>query len=226
LTRAVLFDLDNTLYPELDYVRSGFKAVAAHLAQRHDIDAQALFQQLLGYLGQYGRGRVFDLLLEDLGLHSRPAVHALVYIYRSHRPELSLYPDAEPAIRGLIEHDLRLGIITNGRASMQRQKIAALRLDRWFDPIVCCDELGADCWKPAPTAFRLALHLLQVDAAETMYVGDDPDCDFDSPRALGMRTVQIIRSDVTVRRSANADHVVTSLAELARYTSGTMPLSA
>src|SRR4051812_6149568 len=95
--RAVIFDLDDTLYREHDYVRSGFAAVARRLAAEPAAPPE---RELYGALEQEwrrnGRGRVFDAVLADTGL--AVDVGELVAVYREHEPQLTLYPDAERAL--------------------------------------------------------------------------------------------------------------------------------
>jgi putative hydrolase of the HAD superfamily len=91
--RAVIFDLDDTLYREHDYVRSGFAAVSRHLAD------DAVYPALLDEWERHGRGRVFDAVVARFGIAVEVA--ELVSVYREHEPELALYPDAERALTRL-----------------------------------------------------------------------------------------------------------------------------
>ena len=143
--KAVLFDLDDTLYPEMEFVRGGFRAAARHLAGRHGLDTERLYEEMLDVLGRDGRGRVFDRVLEDHGLLSAEAVALMVYIYRTHRPSLRPDDDARATLEALRQADVRLGLVTDGMGSVQRRKIAALEIEDLFEAVVCTDELGAGC---------------------------------------------------------------------------------
>ena len=189
--RAVLFDLDDTLYPEMEFVRSGFRAVAVHLAARYRRNENSLFARLCDILERDGRGKVFDTLLRELGLYTRERVRVLVYLYRSHRPSLRCAPAALRVLRSLRRRGMRLGIVTDGMASVQRRKITALGLEKLFHAIVCTDELGDGCAKPSPAPYRVACELIGVPPPETAYVADDPAKDFIAPNAMGMMTIQV-----------------------------------
>ena len=66
--RALLIDLDDTLYDEGDYVRSGFRVVAARLALLFPGTSEArIYQSMLTELNANGRGKVFDRALESIG---------------------------------------------------------------------------------------------------------------------------------------------------------------
>jgi putative hydrolase of the HAD superfamily len=187
--QAVLLDLDNTLYPEEEFVRGGFRAAAKCLADRNDLDPDALARRMLEILLLEGRGRVFDVLLEELHLPSDPWRKILLLAYRSHQPQIALYPETLATLNALQEQGIRLGIVTDGLASVQRRKIAALRLDRRMDVVVCTDELGNDCAKPSTVPFEVATTLLGVPPEHVAYVGDDMGKDFAGPNQLGMKTV-------------------------------------
>lgn len=94
--RAVIFDLDDTLYLEKDFVVSGFRAAAQCLARRLHLDAEELLSQMLQILGTNGRGRVFDTLLAQLKIDSTPWLPMLLQAYRSHHPTISLFPGRQP----------------------------------------------------------------------------------------------------------------------------------
>jgi len=185
----VVFDLDDTLYLEADFVRSGFAAVEAALR----IDGLAATAWAL-----HEDGLRATALTEALRRHGREAtavgVGRAVEIYRTHRPSIDLAPDAAATLTTLAEHSgVVLALLTDGYAATQRNKIQALGLGRWIQRIVVTDELGPDraYWKPHPEAFRR----LQGErrSAACVYVADNPRKDFDAPVQLRWRTVRLRR---------------------------------
>jgi carbamoyl-phosphate synthase large subunit len=189
--RAVLFDLDNTLYPEEQFVVSGFREAAQCLAAHTHLDAQTLLEQMLQILRARGRGRVFDILLKELEIDSTTWLPTLLQVYRSHRPVLSLFSETSAVLRALKDRGIRLGVVTDGLASTQRRKVAALGLEAYMGAIVCTGELGNGCAKPSPIPFEVALTLLDVAPKYAAYVADDISKDFAGPNRLGMRSVQL-----------------------------------
>lgn len=144
--KAVLFDLDDTLYPERTFVDSGFRAVARVLADRSARSEPELFARMQQILETQGRGYVFDTILAETELAARTEddVRLLLYVYRSHRPRIALSTDALPVLRTLRAAGYRLGVVTDGAGTVQRNKIAALGLDPHVDAIVCTDEIGRE----------------------------------------------------------------------------------
>jgi putative hydrolase of the HAD superfamily len=221
--RAVIFDLDQTLYPESDFVRSGFRAVAAHLAERCGGSAAALAEEMESILWQQGRGRVFDLLRERHGWGARVAPDTLLHIYRTHVPVLRMHVDATELLGQL---RVPLGLVTDGHPTAQHGKIAALGLADRFSAIVCTGDLGAHAAKPAATGFRVCLERLGVAPADAAYVGDDAAKDFAAPRGLGMRSVRVVRAIetgfgwFTAGEGTEADLVVEDLREAREFLLG------
>lgn len=218
--RAVIFDLDQTLYPEANFVRGGFRAVASHLAERCGGSAAALAEEMESILWSEGRGRVFDLLHARHGWGARVAPETLLHLYRTHVPKLRMHTDAAEL---LVQLGVHLGLVTDGHPTAQHRKIAALGLEARFAAIVCTGDLGAHAAKPAAAGYRVCLERLGVKPEEAAYVGDDAAKDFAAPRALGMRTVRVVRKIeagfgwFTAGEPTEADLVVDDLREAKEF---------
>jgi len=194
--RAVVFDLDNTLYPEAEFVAGGFRAAAAFLSDHCGVDATDAHERFVAALEVGGRSGVFDRVVADLGLDVDPRL--LVYLYRTHAPSVALFPDARAALARLRGRESLIAVLTDGMGSVQRRKIAALGLEPdgasdVVDFVVVTDEIGPEAWKPCPLPFEIVLYLLDVPAGDCAYIGDDASKDFGAPNALGMVTVMVDR---------------------------------
>ncbi len=186
---ALLIDMDDTLYPEISYVASGFQAVAAAVAARGGGEPADYAAFMLQALRTEGRGKIFDGLLAHFSiLRDCVAVAELVEIYRSHNPAIELFPGVEAALKDL-QSAYRLAIVTDGLAAMQRQKVTALGLANIVDCIVYCwDE---DAPKPESRAYRRALAQLEVEVEQAIIIGDRPDHDIQAALSLGCRAIRI-----------------------------------
>ncbi len=216
--RVLVFDLDDTLYPEHDFVASGFQAVDEELRRKRIAGflpvAQELFQSGL-------RGKIFDAVLAQLGVSSSPELIAeLVQVYRSHTPRLRLYPDA----KWVLEHYAgeRLGLVTDGISQTQRNKVRALGLEKCFAAVVYTDELGPERSKPSAVPFQTIATMLGIEGEthRLVYVADNPSKDFLAPNQLGWTTVRIQRGAgeysklQPVANSYSAHHEIPSLEAL------------
>src|SRR5690242_8172030 len=121
MASAILLDLDDTLYEEASYMRSGFASVAARIADIAGYAPAAVLEVLLATERRDGRGRVFDTALAAFGVAAEPAlVQDLVSLYRAHRPRIALAPGARELLARLRRQGRRTAIVTDGLPMMQR----------------------------------------------------------------------------------------------------------
>ncbi len=216
--RAVIFDLDDTLYPERAYVFSGFAAVAEAFKEILGDPTEAAGQMRRLFDTEHRR-RVFNRLLIDRSLTEDPdLVSRMITTYRTHRPAIELYRDAGAALTRFRKTH-KLGLLTDGPAVMQRAKIEALGLDSRFDAIVVTDELGPGFAKPCPKPFEGIAEQLGVEPGRCTYVADNPAKDFVGPNGLGWRTVRVIRPagiyrDAAPAEGGTAQHLIDTLDQL------------
>lgn len=183
--KGVILDLDDTLYSEKDYVRSGYAAVSGCLGGGYEEKLWKFFEQ--------GKPAI-DELLKELGRTDEK--DAVLNVYRFHKPSIRLFDGVLDAIRKLRARGIRVGIITDGRPEGQRNKIEALGLENEVDDIIITDELGGVQFrKPCDISFRILQTRWRLHPAEMVYVGDNRVKDFQAPRQLGMKSVWMNRGD-------------------------------
>jgi putative hydrolase of the HAD superfamily len=219
----LVFDLDDTLYPERQFAISGFRA-AARWAQT-ELGLAGLDQDMVRLLDEGHLGRLFRLALEQrLPGHRPEHADGLLAAYRTSRPEpgdLTLFADAVRAI-ARYQANGPIGLITDGSHVMQHSKVRALDLEHRFHTIVYTDALGAEraYFKPHPRAFEVMQDALERRTGDHMvYVGDNPSKDFVAPNALGWTTVWInrgggIHAGVAVARGGIPQHEIATLDQL------------
>ena len=192
--RAVVFDLDDTLYPERSYAFSGFDAVAGWLQKRYSCGFEPA-GRMRELFDTVHRPRVFNQILSELGIDPTPElVQGMVGIYRTHRPRISLFQDAEEALARWSGR-FRLGMISDGPLVSQQSKVQALRLADRLDRIILTDSWGPAFWKPHCRAFEDIEEAWGWRESACIYIGDNAGKDLVAPRKMGWRTVQIRRPD-------------------------------
>jgi len=192
--RAVVFDLDDTLYPERAFVLSGFRAVAMWAEEHLGVSADQVLTELYQLFEGGIRGNTFNHWLESHGLKAEDWVPQMVQVYREHEPHIEPYPEVPGLLRRLRLH-YRLGLVSDGYAEVQKRKLTALGLTSCFDVLVFSDEWGREAWKPNSKPFEIALERLKVTGPEAVYVADNPLKDFLGARQVGMWTVRVRRPD-------------------------------
>lgn len=212
----IVFDLDDTLFLERDFAYSGFAEVGRLVEDRYGL---AGFGEVCRSLFDRGeRKGVFDKACLTLGLPTvEGKVLELVEAYRLHQPQVALCQDSLRWLDGNFGEQ-SLGLITDGLERTQRNKVRALRLERWITHILPTASLGPGYGKPHPKAFE-AMQALAPPGEPMAMVGDNPAKDFVTPRRLGWRTIQIIRDGAIhdpVPKDADhaADIQITSLDQL------------
>lgn len=192
MIKAVVFDLDDTLYPERDYVKSGFNAVGNYIESKYDLTG--IREELLA-LFDANKADVYGRILLA---HCLPASESaiLIEIYRTHKPDkLELFPDAMPIIEYLKAQGIKIGIITDGRVDGQRNKVEALGIADLFDNIIYTDSLGGEQYrKPHRASYEQMSNALGVDFSEMLYVGDNPIKDYAISTELPITTIEIVRA--------------------------------
>ena len=175
---TVIFDLDDTLYSEKDYVRSGFRAVAEAFPE-----IPTIYEEL--WITFEKKEPAIDVVCANHNLVNRK--EEALRIYRHHKPHINLYPGVREML-GRIERTRKLGIITDGRPEGQRAKLEALGLTDI--PYIITDELGGiEFRKPCEKAFVLMCQNFGTAYEKTVYVGDNIAKDFSAPQKLMMQCI-------------------------------------
>lgn len=202
--KAVLFDLDDTLWPIVpvimraerllfDWIREHAPAVAAGYSieemrarrvalmkaePRYAINLSALRHAVLS--------EVFVACGENAA-----AVDTAMDIFNAARNQVEPYPDVHPVLASL-RQKVALGSVSNGVADL-----GTIGMDHYFDVSIAAHQFGSA--KPDPAIFRHACEALQVEPAEAVYVGDDPLLDVEGAQKAGLRGVWLRRQDLPLR---------------------------
>jgi len=210
----LVFDLDDTLYEEIAFVKSGFKAVSEFLECVYNISKNELFELMIKNLN-HGRGKIFDELLKYYGIFTKKLVRKCVSVYRFHKPKIHLYQDTLDCFERF--KSLSKYIVTDGNKIVQQKKIDALNLNNKIKRCLITHRYGIKNAKPSPYCFNLICKLEKVQTKEVVFIGDNPTKDFVGIKPLGFRTIRILRGNykyIRLNPSFEADFEINSLSEL------------
>ena len=216
---TIIFDMDDTLFDEVDYCRSGFVAAAEYLAGRAGASAEEIFDSLWKQFSSGERQEVFNRALEELGIaYDDEFIGELVEFYRNHKPNIEL-PDESRDILEWLKDKYSLALLTDGFLPGQELKVEALGIEKYFKCIVYTERLGREFWKPSPAGYEKILEELNVEPGQTVCIADNEWKDFIVPNRLGMVSVQIIRpARIHLRASEHEDgkarYVINEILEL------------
>jgi putative hydrolase of the HAD superfamily len=190
-TKGIVFDIDDTLYLERDYVRSGFEAVSEWA--KGELGLSGFFDRAWSEFERGHRADLFDRALRSSGLAPDNEIIArMVGVYRRHEPAITLLDDARRFL-GRARAGQKIAVVSDGALESQRAKATALDLARWANPIILTAAYGEKYHKPSPLAFQLIQDGFGLGSGDCCYIADNPDKDFGGPRSLGWHTARVRR---------------------------------
>jgi len=185
MNKAVIFDLDDTLYKEIDYLQSGFKYLSKSISKQVDEISECIYDKLLFY---YNSGEdAFQNIIREY--HLIYSIRELVILYRNHMPRIKLSKETTNTLSYLIKNNCQLGLLTDGRSIQQRNKISALDLERYIKEILISDEFGSE--KPDKKNYQYFCDIKYSNYDSFFYIGDNINKDFIAPNNLGWVTICI-----------------------------------
>jgi putative hydrolase of the HAD superfamily len=219
MIKCIAFDMDDTLYDEADYYKSGFVVIADKIANDFSLNDAIVFDAMWGLFNAGVRKDTFNATAEKLGIQfDEQYIKQLVHLFREHKPNIVLPQDSRQVLTEL-KKTYKLGLITDGWLPGQEYKVKALGIESFFDSIIYTEKLGREFWKPSPRGFEKLLEDLKITAAQTVYVGDNLEKDFISPNRMGFKTIRIVRSrgihtSPAASKEADAQYVIDSFLKL------------
>lgn len=197
MIKAVIFDLDDTLISEYDYIKSGYKVITKKI--KKDFKLKKSEEDIFGIMWKLfedNSKNVFNILLETFKLdYNEEYIKELVQAYREHIPNIKFYDDVLPCLNRLKNQEIKLGMITDGYVITQKHKLEVLNAYTLFDKIIITDELGEKFWKPSPKAFEIMRDFFNIKYEEMVYIGDNPKKDFYIKKYYPINTVRVHRKN-------------------------------
>ncbi|MBN1408080.1 MAG: HAD family hydrolase [Calditrichaceae bacterium] len=190
MIKLVVFDMDDTLYNEIDYIISGFKRIAKFLNTKYDINDS--FPLFIEAFHNGNNHRIFNYVLDKLEIdYNDDTINLLVKKYRDHYPDIQLSQQTINILR-TAKQKYKTAIISDGYYNAQKLKIKALKLKDYFDQIYLTDELGQEYWKPSKYYFEKCQENFRSLSEEIVYIGDNWKKDFYPGNILGWKTIGLL----------------------------------
>ncbi len=213
--RAVFFDIDNTLYDSATLSsmarrNSVLAMIDAGLPQSEDKVLKDLEQIISKHGSNYPRH--YDELLRGYGM-VRPKIIAAGVVAYEHTKNAYLkpFPGVLPTLLDL-KKSYSLGVISNGLALKQWEKLVGLRLHHFFESVVTSEQCG--CEKPSPKIFEEGLKSLGVLSSEALMVGDSIEKDIAGAVSAGMHAVRFTKN------TGSGKDEISSFSQIPHYIKG------
>jgi putative hydrolase of the HAD superfamily len=191
---VIVFDLDDTLYNEVEFVKSGFLEVAKYIDGNDYIDR---YHNMLKIFREEGSGKIFNRILD--GFDSEVNIQKLVNVYRFHTPNISLPLESRELLRTL--QGRKISLISDGEFLMQENKFRALGLQSYIEKPIFTDRYNTR--KPEEKPYRMVMENFPYET-EFCYIADNPKKDFIAPKELGWKTVRY-KNPVGIYREIESD---------------------
>lgn len=198
--KLVAFDLDDTLFSEIEFVQSSWRYIAKCLSAKYGLPYSVMIEKMANSDNAFD---ALDSYLNDnLNFSRIENIKWMIDTYRNHIPDIILSDEAVNILRKLADKGHTIAIVTDGRSITQRNKIRSLGLDRYVaaDNILISEEIGGD--KLSGTPFK---KLDQLMSSTKCYVGDNPAKDFYWPNKLGWTTIMLLDSGNNIHPQTLSD---------------------
>lgn len=189
----VVFDLDDTLYKEIDFLESAYCEIAGIIGEKLKVDSSFIYEDMKNWY--YEGSNAFNNLLKKYK-PSDVSLNDLISLYRNHIPEIALPDESREVLTMLKKQNIPMGIMTDGRSVQQRNKIKALGLENFTEFILISEEFGSE--KPDIRNYKYFME--NYPSSKYFYIGDNTAKDFISARKLGWTTICLLDSGKNIHK--------------------------
>jgi putative hydrolase of the HAD superfamily len=212
--RAILFDIDDTLFPSSEFSTQARRhAIAAMIQAGLKATPAQVEKELSSIIAAHGSnfGRHFDLLSQKFSCPDRYRVIAAgIAAYHNTKSSIHPYPHALSTLLSLRERGYIIAVASEGMAVKQWDKLIRLGADHLFHHVFVTELAGTG---KAPLFYTRLSRQLGLPPAALLMVGDHPQKDIAAAKASGLRTVRL-RSGKHAKLPAAADFTIARLDEL------------
>lgn len=187
----IVFDLDDTLYKEIDFVKSAYIYINKYIRSRFGIDFFSQIQECIDDGINF-----YDYIISKLHHKHNFSIEKYLELYRFHYPKLSLSTDTSEFLNNISERKIGFSIITDGRSISQNNKIKALGLSHLAQNIIISEETGYE--KPHVNNFKI-IEKIYPDK-KLLYVADNTSKDFLAPNTLKWDTVCLLDNGQNIHK--------------------------
>ncbi|WP_320163937.1 HAD family hydrolase [uncultured Trichococcus sp.] len=229
MVTTFIFDVDDTLYDQLEPFRRAFQK---HFSQFEDeVKIEELYKLSRKYSDEAFESTGYEITnmrkmhiyriskaFEELGIRiSDEEALQFQLDYEAFQNEIKLIEEIPQIFELLLERGTKLGIITNGANDNQLRKIKQLGLEKWIAPENMLVSEGAGVSKPSKEIFEAMERRMDFAKKNVYYIGDNFDNDVIGATAAGWKTIWVnFRNHEVVNKDVPATYVVDTPEELLR----------
>ncbi len=183
--KAFVFDLDNTLYPEKDYLYQVYYMVGQFIEYQETFDHQIITKYLINEFETNGRAHIFDKLIEQFNLKEEYVENCIRLLRTARLPlKLLLFKEAEWMLNELVDHKKPIFILTNGSTDQQVNKVTQIEW-KGLQKHIKCYYANEIVPKPAPDGLLKIMEDHELEPKDLVFIGD-ADIDENCAKAAGV----------------------------------------
>ncbi|MBW2996292.1 HAD-IA family hydrolase [Candidatus Woesearchaeota archaeon] len=228
MKKAVLFDLDNTLY-DYDPVHSKALKATHSILNKHiklsfkkflnlyNISKREIHKELAGTASAHNRVLYFQRLIEKTHNTVDPKIILQLYnaYWNTSLKNMKLRKNTSLTLKQIKNKGLKIVVVTDLTTHIQLRKLKKLKIDNYIDYLVTSEEAGSE--KPHSIMFLLALNKLNILPKDAIMVGDNTVTDIEGANAVGIDTV-LIKGKKPIRKQKedyrNPNHIIKDIKEV------------
>jgi putative hydrolase of the HAD superfamily len=217
IINGVVFDLDNTLLDFMKMKEFAVKsAIKGMIEAGLSVDEEKSYNEIIGIYEEFGweNQKVFDVFIEkQIGHVDNKFLAAGIVAYRRAREaNLMAYPNVYKTLMALAKSGIKLAVVSDAPSREAWLRIYYLNLYHFFDVVITFDDSGER--KPSAKPFQMALDGMDLQAEETIMIGDWPDRDVVGAKQIGMKTVFARYGDTFGTINSGADWEINDIYQL------------
>ena len=187
----IVFDLDDTLYKEIDFLKSAYIYINNYIKSKYNIDLSLHIQECVD-----NRIIFYDFIQSRLNQNQSFPIEKYLELYRYHYPSINLSNDASDFLNKISNQNTDFSIITDGRSISQNNKIKALGLSHLVKNVIISEETGYE--KPHLNNFKI-IERIYPDK-KLLYIGDNTSKDFLAPNILKWNTICLLDNGQNIHK--------------------------
>jgi len=210
MKKAVLFDLDNTLYdydkPHEKALKEVYKVLKIYISlsfsrfmKLFNISKAEIHKELAGTASAHNRILYFQRLIEKTHNTIEPKIILKLYktYWDTFLKNMKIKKEVLSSLKKIKKAGLKIVIVTDLTTHIQLRKLDKLKISKYIDFLVTSEEAGSE--KPHSIMFLLALNKLNIIPKDAIMVGDNSVTDIEGANSVGLDTV-LIRNKKPIKR--------------------------
>ena len=221
----IIFDLDDTLYPQSEYTRQCMYFSCQIIKKYFDIPIEKLKNGIDEVLNRNGieSKHNYDDLWKLLNIDGKKYFPEILQSFRSAKPNIKPFKNTIEVLKHLKNKGYTLSIITDGPINIQKYKIENLGIKDFFTKIIYTDSFGPEGRKPNDIGFKTLLNELKAKGCECVYIGNDPNKDFIPAKKTCMHSIRILQGeykDIRLNKETEAEFEINEISEIENILGG------